>query len=65
MSILPLIYQFVIGGLIFFIGFFLSWRSGDYSWKRRNDRLVSIYMFAGIFLYLVFQIVWHILALKK
>jgi len=65
MSILPLVYQFVVGGVIFFIGFFLSWRSGDYSWKRRNDRFVSIYMIAGIFLYLVFQIAWHFLALKK
>ena len=63
--ILPLVYQFVVGGILFFIGFFLSWRSGDYSIKRKNDRTVSIYMISGILLYLVLQIVWHLLAQQK
>jgi hypothetical protein len=65
MNFLPLVYQFVIGGAIFFLGFFLSWKSGDYSWKRKDDRLASIYMILGVFLYLVFQFVWLLFALKK
>ena len=62
MSLLPLIYQFVVGGLIFFLGFFLSWKSGDYSKKRKNDRLVSFYMIFGFILYLVATLLWHFLA---
>jgi len=65
MNILPLVYQFVIGGFIFFIGFVLSWKSGDYSKKRKNDRLVSLYMIFGFFFYLVVQVIWHILASAK
>lgn len=65
MNILPLVYQFVIGGIIFFLGFVLSWKSGDYSIKRRNDRLVFVFMIFGFFLYLIVQVIWHILASAK
>jgi hypothetical protein len=65
MSFLPLVYQFLIGGAIFFLGFILSWKSGDYSVKRKNDRSVSLYMILGFFLYLVFQTAWHFLAAGK
>lgn len=65
MNIWPLVYQFVIGGVIFFFGFVLSWKSGDYSKKRKNDRLVSLYMILGFFLYLSVQFIWHILASAK
>ncbi len=65
MNILPLVYQFVIGGIIFFLGFVLSWKSGDYSKKRKSDRLVSLFMILGFFLYLVVQVIWHILASAK
>lgn len=65
MNIWPLVYQFVIGGIIFFFGFVLSWKSGDYSIKRKNDRLVSLYMILGFFLYFSAQLIWHILASAK
>ena len=65
MNIWPLVYQFVIGGAIFFLGVVISWKSGDYSKKRKNDRLVSLYMIFGFFLYLVVQVIWHILASVK
>jgi hypothetical protein len=65
MNIWPLVYQFVIGGAIFFLGFVLSWKSGDYSKKRKNDRLVSLFMILCFSLYLVVQVIWHILASAK
>lgn len=65
MNIWPLVYQFVIGGIIFFLGFVLSWRSGDYSKERKSDRRVSLYMILGFFLYLILMVVWHILASAK
>jgi len=65
MNILPLVYQFVIGGILFFLGFVLSWKSGDYSKKRKSDRLVSFFMILGFFLYLIVQVIWHILASAK
>lgn len=65
MNVLPLVYQFVIGGAIFFLGFILSWKSGDYSMQRKNDRSVSLFMVLGFFLYLIFQTTWLLLALGK
>ncbi len=65
MNIWPLVYQFLIGGAIFFLGFVLSWKSGDYSKKRKSDRLVSFFMILGFFLYLIVQVIWHILASVK
>jgi hypothetical protein len=65
MNIWPLVYQFVIGGIIFFLGFVLSWKSGDYSRKRKNDCLVSLYMIIGFLFYLFVQVIWHILASAK
>jgi len=37
MPLLSLVYQFVIGGAIFFLGIFLSWRSKDYAWGKKVD----------------------------
>ncbi len=65
MNILPLVYQFVFGGVIFFLGFVLSWKSGDYSKKRKSDHLVSLFMILGFSLYFVVQVIWHILASAK
>jgi hypothetical protein len=65
MNLLSLVYQFLIGGLIFAVGVFLSWTSSDYSWKKREDRLTLSYMLFGFFLYCVFQTLWHFHALGK
>jgi hypothetical protein len=65
MNTLSLIYQFLIGGVIFAAGVYFAWSSGDYSWKRREDRLTFLYMVAGFFLYCVFQTLWHFHALGK
>jgi hypothetical protein len=59
MNLLSLVYQFLIGGVIFAAGVFLSWTSKDYSWKRREDRLTLSYMLFGFFLYCVLQTIWH------
>jgi len=65
MSLGPLIYQFLVGGAIFALGLIIPWRSGDYSWEKREDRLTVIYMLLGFLLYLVLQLVWHLSALGK
>jgi hypothetical protein len=65
MPILSLIYQFVIGGIIFFAGLIISWRSGDYSWTKREDRRTFVYLAGGFLLYLIFQTIWHFFALGK
>lgn len=65
MNILPLVYQFLIGGVIFAAGIFFAWSARDYSWKKREDRLTLIFMIAGFFLYCVFQTLWHFHAMGK
>lgn len=65
MNIWPLVYQFVFGGIIFFLGFILSWKSGDYSKKKKSDRLVSLFMILCFSLYFIVQVIWHFLASAK
>ncbi len=65
MNLLSLVYQFLIGGVIFAVGVFFSWCSRDYSWKKREDRLTLIFMISGFFLYCVFQTLWHFHAMGK
>jgi len=63
MNIGSLVYQFLVGGIIFAFGFIIPWRAGDYSWRKREDRLTVIYMLLCFFLYLVLQTLWHLSAL--
>jgi len=63
MNITSLLYQFLVGGVIFFVGFLIPWRVGDYSWGRREDRLTAIFMISGFFLYFILQFLWHLSAL--
>jgi hypothetical protein len=65
MNSLSLVYQFLIGGLIFAVGVLLAWTSRDYSWGKKEDRLTFIYMLSGFFLYCVFQMLWHFHAIGK
>jgi cell division protein FtsW (lipid II flippase) len=60
MPFLSLVYQFVIGGAIFFLGIFLSWRTRDYSLKKRDDRRLLFFMTGGFALYFIFQLLWHL-----
>lgn len=57
------IYYFVVGGLIFFISLLLSWRGGDHSWKRREDRRCVIYLLAGFAFYLLLYLLWQLYAM--
>jgi hypothetical protein len=59
MPFVSFIYQFVVGGIIFFLGIFLSWRTKDYSWQKKEDRRVLIFMTGGFLFYLIFQLLWH------
>jgi hypothetical protein len=54
-----LLYQFLVGGAIFTLGIIIPWRSGDYSWSRREDRRTVGYMLAGFIIYLVGQVLWY------
>ena len=62
MNLGPLLYQFVIGGIIFALGLVIPWRAGDYSWARREDRRTILFMLAGVVLYLVLQTLWQLSA---
>jgi len=57
-----LIYQFLIGGVIFAIGVIVPFRAGDYSLRRPEDRRTAGFMVAGAIAYLVGQSLWHVLA---
>lgn len=59
----PLIYQYVVGGIIFTIGFVLAWRSGDHSWKRREDRLTSIFLVVMAVVYFAGHVLWQLYGL--
>lgn len=59
MPIVSLIYQFVVGGVIFLMGIFLSWRTEDYSWHMKEDRKILFFMVGGFLFYLIFQLLWH------
>lgn len=60
-----LLYQFLVGGLIFFAGIFAALRSKDYSWKNKYDRLLLVSMILGYFIYLVSQTIWYLFGLGK
>lgn len=60
-----LLYQFVIGGLIFFVGIFVALRSQDYSWKNKNDRILLVSLILGFFIYLLLQTIWYLYGLGK
>ncbi|UCE41637.1 MAG: hypothetical protein JSV17_01200 [Candidatus Aminicenantes bacterium] len=59
MPLLSLVYQFVIGGAIFFLGIFLSWRTKDYSLGKKHDRRVLFFMIGGFAFYFLSQLLWH------
>jgi len=59
MPFLSFIYQFVVGGIIFFLGIFLSWQTQDYSWHKKEDRRVLLFMVGGFLFYLIFQLFWQ------
>lgn len=65
MPFLSLVYQFVVGGAIFFCGIFLSWRTKDYSFQIRDDRRTLKFMIGGFVFYLVSQVLWHLFAVGK
>jgi len=60
-----LLYQFLVGGLIFFVGIFAALRSQDYSWKNKNDRILLISMILGFCIYLLSQTIWYLYGLGK
>lgn len=65
MNSLSLLYQFLIGGVIFSAGVFFSWFSKDYSWKKKEDRSTLLYIIAGFFFYCMFQTIWYFHAIGK
>lgn len=65
MPFLSLVYQFVVGGAIFFLGIFLSWRTRDYSLKKRGDRRLLFFLIGGFALYFIFQLLWHLAGVGK
>ncbi len=63
MNLECLVYQYVVGGLVFLAGLVLAWQSGSYSWKRAEDRATALAL-AFIFLfYFSGHLAWHVLAL--
>ncbi len=65
MPFLSFVYQFVIGGAIFFLGIFLSWRAKDYSFKKNDDRKILLFMIGGFAFYFIFQLLWHLVGAGK
>lgn len=57
---LSLIYQFLVGGAIFFLGIVLSWRTKDYSFQKKDDRRLLFFMIGGLALYFFSQLIWHL-----
>jgi len=60
-----LLYQFLIGGLIFFIGIFAALRVRDYSWKNKSDRTLLAAMILGFIVYLLSHILWYLFGLGR
>lgn len=60
-----LLYQFIVGGLIFFIGIFAALRVRDYSWKNKSDRTLLAAMILGFLIYLLSHILWYLLGLGR
>jgi membrane protein DedA with SNARE-associated domain len=65
MNLLSFFYQFIIGGALFFIGLIFPLLSGDFSWKKKEDRLTLIFMILVFSLYLIFQALWYLYAVGK
>lgn len=59
------IYQYLVGGVIFFSGFVLAWRSGDYSWKSREDRLTTIFLLVTFLFYFGGHLLWQLAAVRE
>ena len=62
MEATSLLYQFVVGGIIFAVGIAIPWRAGDYSLKKRSDRRLLFSMVAAAVCYLVLHSAWHLYA---
>jgi hypothetical protein len=65
MPFLSLVYQFIIGGAIFFLGIILSWRTKDYSWQTKHDRRILLLMIGGFVFYFISQLLWHLVGVGK
>jgi len=65
MPFLSLVYQFIMGGAIFFLGIFLSLRTKDFSFKKKDDRRILFFMIGGVVFYFVFQLLWHLAGVGK
>ncbi|MFC2157615.1 hypothetical protein ACFLT9_07260 [Acidobacteriota bacterium] len=64
-SWLPLLYHFLIGGIIFLIGIVIPWKVKDHSWKRKEDRRTLLYMLGGFAAYLFLTVLWMLYGLGK
>jgi hypothetical protein len=62
MNWVSFIYQYAVGGAIFSLAVFLAWRSGDYSWKNREDRATALFLVTILLFYFCGHLVWQILA---
>ena len=62
MNWLSFIYQYAVGGLIFVAAVLLAWRSGDYSWKNREDRTTALFLLSIALFYFFGHLLWQILA---
>jgi hypothetical protein len=60
MPFLSLVYQFAVGGAIFALGIFLSWRTKDYSLQKKDDRRTLFLMLGGFAFYFLSQLLWHL-----
>ena len=65
MNLNSYLYQFLVGGLIFFMGIILAVKSGDYSWKRKEDRRFISILIMGYVAYLIFTLLWYFFVLGK
>lgn len=55
---IPWIYQYAVGGAIFFGSLFLAWRSGALRLGDRNDRRLCTVLVGGYFLLMAFHGAW-------
>ena len=65
MPLLSFVYQFAVGGIVFFLGIVLSWRAKDYSIKKKDDRRILIFMIGGFLFYFVSQLLWYLAGAGK
>jgi len=57
------IFQYAVGGIIFILGLVATWRGGDHSWKRREDRVLLIYVWVILLVYFAGQLIWQLYGL--